>query len=213
MNAKSLVIISFFFLTAMSAVFAIRYTKVKNIAKKPFIDQNLDITVTPPSESRTGRLEKITGDVKLQPYFSASYAKASPSAKIVQGDSLLTGSGSSAQAVFDKYADISLGQDSEMVISNTIAGQFLFWQKSGNITYTNQDTTKPLSVRSLGVLVSFDGRVRIAADSYYGTVTISDIKGAATAGFEDKENNTITEKLEAGQSAVYNDNSQSIVTR
>ncbi|MCL5798231.1 MAG: hypothetical protein M1366_05505 [Patescibacteria group bacterium] len=209
---KSLLTIILFFTLGVFTVLTVRYFQVKKIKEKPFIPRTLDITLTPPAASRQGTIIEISGDVKLQPFDKDSFSAASTSAKIVLGDAILTGYQSSALVSFTNYADLKVGAETELVFSNLTPNQFLFWQKSGTVSYKASGGEK-LAVRSLNSLVSLSGEAKITTDIYSGTVSTTDLQGSAVIGYEDKDNNTKVYNLSQDKKAVYDNSSKTVEIR
>lgn len=192
----------------LTAVFAFRSWQVSRIPTLPFTPETSVTTLTPPTQSLQGIILSQRGVVKKLGRGQTEFAPIDATKPILQGEIVITENYARANIRIGTIGAVILDASSEVDFVNLIPENLVIHQKEGNIQY---DTTQPLSVRSLHMLLTlFKGSGRVTARNGLISVTISD--GEARLAMVDNDNNTHVWSLTEGQTAMVNDEKQTVET-
>lgn len=193
------------FLLGIGCMFAFRYIQVRQIP--PFAPQPPALTLLPPTVALTGTLIETSGTVKHLTREAEEYQEATPGGTIFQGESLATQQGT-ARVNMGEIGSVILDEDTEISFINFIPGQLVFRQRSGSATYEN-NTLTPISIRTGDALITLRGDGKILMTT--ARITLSVVKGTATIGVVDENNETHAYSVIGGETAhIHSDQSVTI---
>ncbi len=182
--------------------------------KIAFVPQKINTTLNPPKDAIQATVN-ITGNVaKLGRTDKEFQNLTKQTTTLLQGESLATKPGGSAVVTLNNIVTISLRPNTELDYLNGLADAIVLRQPSGTVTYTTIAGSKPISIRSFGLLTQIpeQTKVTITTSQSEQTVTVVVISGTATLAYSDQDDITQILKLTKGQSAFY-DYTTSMLTR
>jgi hypothetical protein len=198
-------------------VFARQELKPKPIIK-PTPSASPSVTPTPfsiekpPTDSLVGTLE-FSGEVEWQSRVATEPAKITASQPLQQGEDVKTATGSAATITFTDAAKISMSQQSELNVSQTLPASFVFVQPMGTIEYERLGTI-PLSVRAMHLLIDQEiGDITIMVDKDNANVVVNVKKGSLTAAYNDKNLNSQVITVKQGKRLVFDDETRTAIVR
>ena len=136
-----------------------------------------------------GVISKIQGEVKKQGREDEEFLPFTEKGNVIEGESIATGKNGSSTLEFVEFANIEMRPNSEIGLSNLIPEQFLVIQRKGKVIYKSFVTEKPLSVRSLHLLVQVSGVSQITTLTD-GRISVEILSGQAKAAYVDLNNKT-----------------------
>lgn len=141
----------------------------------------------PPSESISGTITDISGDMWLVPRESTEPAKLAGTELIKQGEKLIASDSGQITVTFPQLGQMRMIPESEVDVVQTLPVDLVFQHYKGTTEYERIGTV-PLSVRSFRLLVSVtEGRIRVTTDEEQHTVSVEVLRGQATAAYNNPE--------------------------
>lgn len=151
---------------------------------------NLDpkaLVETPPALSQTGMITKLTGDVMFEPRGKIEYEPITEPRTVQQGEKLATGENSSVEISFGEDSTVSIAENAEVYIIQTLQNQFVLDHKKGVIMYTNISNA-PFTVRSGAMIIELvSGEMKVNYDEEDATITVSVQKGTVEIAYNNAD--------------------------
>jgi hypothetical protein len=157
-----------------------------------------------PSKALVGSLTSVSGEVNYEPRLATESAKLERPVLIQQGDILETGENGTFRLVFKDAAEINVLPLSAINIAQTLPANIVIVQSGGEAAY-KKNSTIPLSLRVLHLLIEVDEEANVLVETAKSLVTVKSVKGDATLAFNNLNNETQIIKLEEGATLVFND--------
>jgi len=155
-----------------------------------------------PSTSLHGDITLLTGDVEWQSRIATEASQITQKQQIQQGESIETGKTGNVSLAFPNML-FELSTDTMLNIIQTLPTSIVLEQPTGKIKYQTTSST-PLSIRTSRILIeSRKGSFSVAIDEDDGTVTISVEDGLVTTAYNDTDNFSTVEKIEADQVLTF----------
>lgn len=158
----------------------------------------------PPKQSITGKIISMTGMVEWESRVATQPAQIVKPVPIQQGENLITKDDGNVSVTFDNIGNIKLLPKTEVDFVQTLPLNFVVNQKSGTAVYTKTGTV-PFSIRSLHLLVTITGEIKLAIDEEEPTITINVNEGKATIAYNDLQNISHVLTIDQGESFVFDD--------
>lgn len=196
----------------LAGFFSIRYLLANDQASyrgQDSMPSTPPFSLKPPSESLTGRIIYLEGEVRKKPRDSELFQAVEGGSGLVQGEKLITGVESTAEIEFDQDFKLIVLPNSEISLVSLIPSHFLINQDKGAITYQKLAGQNPLNVRANPLLIligSGEGKISQKPKA----ILIEQNLGNAEIGLVDQNNQTRTWHLEQGQKATFAKDQQSI---
>lgn len=165
--------------------------------------------LSPPKASLAGKITAITGEVSWESRIATEAAGITKEQPIQQGELVVTGASSAARLVFPAIGEISIGSLSEISTTQTLPESFVLEQTQGSARYSIT-SDKTISVRSYRILfVLTQGDAVITLDSDKRFITVSVIKGSATAAYNDPDAISTVQNIYPGESFTFDNEERS----
>lgn len=165
-------------------------------------------TLQPPSLSLRALLSAASGDVQHKTRDAGAFVSATPSATIVLGESIATGTDGNATISIPSLTSIDMGKNAELVFANVFKENTVLQQKAGGIAY-RIESVYPVAIRALRALVSAkNADITITIKDTDVTVVVE--TGEAKVGIVDSENTTHVYTVTEGNQATIDNYSQSV---
>lgn len=197
------VLVILFVIIGILLMVGARYLQVQYAA--PFVPKPTSFTLTPPPSTLTGIITSIIGNAEKMGRDSTEYQEASPSARLLQGESITTKGYSQIVLEFSKTLNVTMESLAEIDLVNMLPDNLTFRQKSGRITYELTKDEFPLSVRVLQTLINITSGESII-EIHGTTLVLSVISGTLQTACIDLDNNTQELSLSEGQTRYLNQN-------
>lgn len=182
----------------------------KQVASEKTIDSTdtTPFVLQPPSLSLTALLSTITGDVQHKTRDAGAFVSATPSATIVLGESIATGTDGKATISIPSQVSIDMEKNAELVFANVFKENTVLQQKAGVIVY-RIESVHPIAIRALRALVSAkDADITMTIKDTDVAVVVE--KGEAKVGIVDSKNTTHVYTIQEGSRATIDNYSQSV---
>ena len=200
------------FILGFSIVLIWKIYQTQKFKLTPFVPQNSDFKLQPPTLALTGKVEQITREVKKRSREDKDFREIKTGEKIIQGEILSTGEKARVEVVFPGFVKLKIQPNSEIGFSDLIAEEFLLSQRNGSVTYEFIDSKNTLSVRSLHLLSAIQtGITQINVESQQGRVTLENISGKTKIAYVNSENKTQVLELTKGKT-IFDDTTHTIQT-
>lgn len=184
-------------------------TSKKTIAtSNPFIPATNFSLENAPTDSLIGKISSFSGNVAWQSRTAPIANLINSNIDLRQGEELITQGNGKAYFQFPKILDISMQENSDLSIIQTLPANFVFEQKQGDVTYTKINGTTPVSVRGFDLLIEVNGSVEISMDVKTSKVFVNVSSGTATAAYTDNQNNTQTVTINPKDEFSFDNNSK-----
>jgi hypothetical protein len=158
-----------------------------------------------PRNSIKGDITILSGEVNWLSRTATEPAGLVSNTKIQQGEELQTGKKGNVSVVFPSLGILSLSENTNVKIIQTIPSSFVLTQTSGTAEY-EKTSTGEFSIRSLHLLSTIDsGRVTITVDEIDKEITIIVHTGTLTVGYNDLDNISTVQTLSKGETLIFND--------
>ncbi len=158
----------------------------------------------PPKESITGKITSISGGVEWESRVATQPAQIAKPVPIRQGENLITKDDGNISLTFDNIGNIKLLPKTEVDFVQTLPVNFVVNQKSGTVVYIKEGTV-PFSVRSLHLLTTITGEIKLVIDEQKPIITINVNKGSVTIAYNDLQNISHTQTIYEGKQFIFND--------
>ncbi len=183
--------------------------EVYRLQQVPFVPQKSNFKLAPPRLALTGTISGIKGEVKKQGREDEDYAVVKSLDNVIEGESFATGKNGNLSFDFADFASIEIKSNSEISLSNLIPDQFLIIQREGSVAYKTLIQDKPLSVRSLHLLITILGSFQIST-AKTGKIMVEALSGTTKLAYVDTENETQVVELTSGK-AIFDDTTRTII--
>lgn len=160
--------------------------------------------LNPPSESISGKVMSITGDIDWQSRIATIPATVNDLSSVQQGEEIETQEKTNMAILFPLVGSLTISPNTHLSFVQTLPKNFVITESKGSVTYTKLGQY-PLSIRTLHMLTSLNGRGEVAVDPDNETVTITLIEGDGTVAFNDLDvlSNVVT--IQGGDILFYDD--------
>ena len=175
---------------------------------KPFFPKTLFSIENAPSQSLTGEVTSISGNVSWQSR-TANYATLITfPVKLLQGEEIDTQNNGEAIITFSKVGKITVSPNTQVNFIQTLPANFVIEQKQGLSTYDKAGDV-PVSVRALDLLINLEkGTCTVSVDKDTSDVTVTVNAGSATAAYNDTNSNTNILTISEGEKYLFNNNTK-----
>lgn len=155
-----------------------------------------------PTASLYGDITSMSGKIKWQSRTATESSVITKIQKIQQGESLETGDDGRVNLAFPHVA-LTLQPQTTLNVIQTLPQTIVFEQKTGEIIYEDS-APSPIAVRISPVLIQMsDCTCTITKDDTAGTIAIAAVKGSATVAYNDSDNVSTVEKVQAGKTLTF----------
>ncbi len=164
----------------------------------------------PPQESKIGTIMSMSGDIKWESRVATEPATIISPVPIKQGERLVTGDQGRLVVNFEDTGSLSVSPKSDVSFIQTLPADFVVNQTEGIVTYTQTGQT-PISIRSYHSLIRLkNGSIEVGVDNKTSEVNLTNIKGEATAAFNDINNISTVVGLSGGKAYAFNDGQRTL---
>ena len=150
----------------------------------------------------------MRGEIKWQSRTATEAAALNSPITIQQGEKLITGDKSDLTLVFSSIGSVSLDENTELEIIQTLPGHLVFNQTGGGSNFTG-----PMAVRLKSLLIQIDGNLETMFELKAPIVTLTLKSGQATAAYNDLNYLSHKRELTAGQTLTFNDDTRRVVVK
>jgi hypothetical protein len=166
-----------------------------------------------PPEALQGSVTYMDGEVMWQSRSATEAATLYGSTSILQGEEVETGEDGEITILFDNDTLIDIFSESSVSFTQTLPANIVITHRRGEVEYSQDKSTHPLSVRVGHLLVRLhSGIMSITFDEIKNEddeiveslVTVRVRKGSATTAYNSLEYETNYTKLNEGESLLYN---------
>ena len=155
-----------------------------------------------PSTSLHGDITTLTGEVQWQSRIATEASTITQKQSIQQGESLMTGKTGKVSLAFPDML-FNISSSTQLNVIQTLPTSIVLEQPAGKIDFQTTSST-PLSIRTSRILIKSDkGNFSVAIDEDDGMVTISVEDGLVTTAYNDTDNFSTVEKIEADQVLTF----------
>lgn len=154
----------------------------------------------PPSAALAGQVIKINGEVNKQPRDKEGLLPVEDGQSVYQAENVLVGAGSSAEVLFPRFAQLNLGENSEIDLVSLIPESFLVSQKLGQVSYLLLSEDDQLSVKIFELLALINTGESVI-NIQNGIVEIAVSSGSTRLALIDNDNQTQVWDLAKGDKA------------
>lgn len=201
----------FVFGVGFISIFLVRFIIINYFTSKQEIKNNIQHLIKPPEKAFTGSTVELSGFVIKKTRQGSEEHIASISSNIIQGESIVTDSSSSATVQIDDILNLKIEKDSVIGFSNLLPETILLSQPEGNVTY-EVSNNKNISVRSTITLIQIsDGIVNIKIDKRLDEIQVSVKTGKVKLAYEDNDNQTKVYEALAGNFISVNRSSKKVI--
>src|SRR3989339_420388 len=158
----------------------------------------------PPAKSLKGQIIDYAGEIKYQSRTATQSAKlVNFNRQVQQGEDYFTGEEAALTISFKNHCRLSMKENTELKIIQTLPKTMVFSQLNGEIQYQVLGKN-PISIRTAYLLTELEGTGLITRDSEKSLVTVTIKSGQAKLAYNDLNYQSNTLTLEAGDSYVFN---------
>ena len=161
-----------------------------------------------PSQSLRGKITTMTGEIKWQSRTATEAAKLDSPITIQQGEKLITGADSNLTLIFSGAGSITLDENTELEISQTLPEHLVFNQASGGGNFTGT-----MAIRLNHLLIQIDGNLETTFDQKTPIIVLTLKSGQATAAYNDLDYLSHKRELTAGRTLTFNDDTRQAVVK
>lgn len=160
-----------------------------------------------PSESLSVEITSMEGEVMWESRVATGAAPLTSPIPLQQGETIETGPDGSMEIRIPGVNTIDVGENTKISFIQTLPQSVVLGQSIGVATY-KQITTKPVSIRSLHLLIVQEtGEMTVSVDEE-GYISVFVTEGSVSIAFNDLENRVTKVMLKKGQEYLFDDASR-----
>jgi hypothetical protein len=160
--------------------------------------------LNPPSDSITGNVTILTGEVDWQSRIATIPATITTLNSVQQGEEIETQEKTNMAILFLHIGSLTVSPNTHLSFVQTMPNNFVTTQYKGSVTYAKLGQY-PLSIRTLHMLTSLNGRGKVDVDPDNETITITLIEGDGTVAFNDLDVLSNVVSIQSGDILLYDD--------
>jgi len=165
-----------------------------------------------PSTSLHADITLLSGDIKWQSRIATEASAIFDKQQIQQGESLTTGSDGNISLAFPNMF-FKIFPDSKINIIQSLPTSLVVGQTEGQINYQTTSVT-PLSIRIYPLLIVVNnGDLLAEIDSDSGIIMLVVASGSATVAYNDSDNVSTLDKIQAGDSFIFDTSKRTSVIK
>jgi len=202
---KILFFIIFFSLGFTLVIFVLRRTPSPEpkTSNPKIVTESPEFTLEKaPSTSLHADITLLSGDIKWQSRIATEASAIFDKQQIQQGESLTTGSDGNISLAFPNMF-FKIFPNSKINIIQSLPTSLVVGQTEGQINYQTTSVT-PLSIRIYPLLIVIkNGDLLTEIDSESGIIMLSVASGSATVAYNDSDNISTLDKIQSGDSFIF----------
>lgn len=177
--------------------------------------QTLGITtkyslINAPEESFKGNIASMSGTILWFSRIAKKPIRLTSPRSIQQGEELITGNKSNAEILINDSVEVTLNSNSDVNFIQTLPINIVLLQNKGTVLYQNLGQ-HALSVDTLDLISAINSAsTKITVNPSAKIVTVSVQKGTITEGYEDLQDNSNVNIVQAGQTFQFNDDTKEV---
>ncbi len=166
------------------------------------------ISLSPPSQSLTGKLTEVLGTIERIPWDITSHVPATAGAVLYQGDEILTLPTSQATITIPNSLTCTMEEKTQIVLTNLLPKSITVQQRNGTFACMSQDV---FNLRIPGALLELS-QSTVQSVITPEEITIRIASGKGKLGFVDNENKSKVWELTAADTIVIDRGTNTIRT-
>lgn len=168
----------------------------------------------PPKQSLAGKITRVTGTATMLTREFDDPIETTLNQAILEGEQITASPSSSVDIKFAQNVLISMGPESILAFPSTNPKNFLVKQDKGEIFYETDETVATISARSMhGLFTLSQGKAQLEVDPDESVITFMIAEGSGKIGYIDTDNKTQIVEIEAGETAIFDDEKRKVRVR
>lgn len=206
---KNFLVFLFFLLVGFGGLYSFLTSnpKIRTVSIKDIFSGSKFSLLEAPSYSIKANVSNLNGEVFWKSRISETATKVESLSNMQQGEGVITGDNGHIELGFVNVATVTVNENSEIDVVQTIPNDIVFSQKLGIIKYKKIGNI-PVSVRVKRLLVEVFDDVQVEIDG-----SLVRIIGNAKIAYNNNANVTKTLNVPLGKTLIFNNQSLKVVVK